>query len=99
MTGLKNCKSCQENVSLSLAKRKLAEKMNGSFLMNQVRSCMLPYTSQITEEAYFFRLTYLEHNFMIANLIRLNLTVLRPPRNTPVVECYISKIANIHSPI
>ena len=58
MTRLKDCKSCQENVSLSLSKRKLAEKkMNQSFLINQVRSCMLPYTSQIAEEASFFSVT------------------------------------------
>ena len=44
MTGLKDCKSCQENVSLSLAKRKLAEKVNESFLINHVRLYMLPDT-------------------------------------------------------
>ena len=54
MTSLKDFKSCQENVSLSLAKGKLDEKMNGSFLINQVTSCMLPYTSQIAEKASFF---------------------------------------------
>ena len=58
MTGLKDCKSCQENVSLSLAKRKLSEKMNGTFLIIQVSLCMLPYTSQIAEQASFFRLPY-----------------------------------------
>ena len=42
------------NVSLSLAKRKLAEKNEWNFLINQVRSFMLPYTSQIAEEASFF---------------------------------------------
>ena len=31
MTGSKDCKSCQENVSLSLAKRKLAEKNEWKF--------------------------------------------------------------------
>ena len=60
MTGIKDCKSCQENVSLSLAKgildekNKTKKKMNGSFLINQVRSFMLPYTSQIAEQASFF---------------------------------------------
>ena len=58
MTGLKDCKSCQENVSHSLAKRKVAEKLNGSFLLNQVRSWMLPYTSQIAKEVSFFFLIY-----------------------------------------
>ena len=49
--------------------------MNGSFPINQVKSCMLPCTLQIAEEASFFQLHYLEYDFMIANLVRLNLTV------------------------
>ena len=59
MTGLKDCKSCQENVSHSLAKRKLVEKLNGSFLINQVSSWMLPYTSQIAKEVSFFLFCFL----------------------------------------
>ena len=50
--------------------------MNGSFLISQVRSCMRPHASKIAEEA-FFRLSYLEYNFMIASLVRLNLAILR----------------------
>ena len=66
------------NVSLSLAKRKLAEKkMNGSCLIIQVRSCVLPYASQISEKTSFFQLPYLEHDSMVANLVRLNLVVLK----------------------
>ena len=66
------------NVSLSLAKRKLAQKkMNGSCLIIQVRSCVLPYASQIAEKTSFFQLPYLEHDFMVANLVRLNLVVLK----------------------
>ena len=38
---------------------------------------MLPHTSQIAEEASFFQLPYLEHDFMMANLVRLNLAVLK----------------------
>ena len=34
---------------------------------------MTPYTSQIAEEASFLQLPYLEHDFMITNLVRLNL--------------------------
>ena len=57
------------------------KKMNGICLINQVRSRMLPYTSQIAEEASFFsylpftffQLPYLEHDLLITNLIRLNL--------------------------
>ena len=37
---------------------------------------MLPYTPQITEEASFFWLSYLEYDFMIANLVTLNLADL-----------------------
>ena len=51
--------------------------MTGSCLINQVRSCMLPYASQIAEKASFFQLPYLEHDYMIASLIRLNLVVLK----------------------
>ena len=53
------------------------KKMNGGFLINQVRLCMLPYTSQIVEKAYFFRLPYLKYDFMIANIVKLNLAVLK----------------------
>ena len=38
---------------------------------------MLPYTSQIAEKAYFFRLPYLEGDLMIANIVRSNLAVLK----------------------
>ena len=37
---------------------------------------MRPHASKIAEEA-FFRLSYLEYNFMIASLVRLNLAILR----------------------
>ena len=47
------------------------KKMNGISLINQVRSRMLPYTSQIAEEASFFQLSYLEYDLMITNLVRL----------------------------
>ena len=50
--------------------------MNGSFLINQVRLCMLPYTSQIAKEV-FFQLPFREYHFIIANLVRLNLAVLK----------------------
>ena len=69
------------NVSLSSAKRKLAEKMNEICLINQVRSRIFPYASQTAEEASFFsylpftffQLPYLEHDLMITNSVRLNL--------------------------
>ena len=54
------------------------KKMNGSFLIiNQVKSCMLPYTSQIAEKTSFFPVPYLEYDFMIANIVRLNLAVVK----------------------
>ena len=53
------------------------KKMNGSFLISQVRSYTLPYTSQIAEKSFFFRLPYLQYDFMIANIVRLNLAVLK----------------------
>ena len=53
------------------------KKINGSFLSGQVRSYTLPYTSQIVEKSFFFRLPYLEYDFMIANIVRLNLAVLK----------------------
>ena len=77
MNGLKCCKSYQENVFLCLATRKLAKiKMNGSFVINHVRSGMHSRISQITEEVSYFRLAYLEY-FMIPNLVRLNLAILK----------------------
>ena len=51
--------------------------MNGSCLINQVRSCMLPNTSQIAKEASLFQLPYLELDFLIENLVRLHLAVLK----------------------
>ena len=53
MTGLKDCKSCQKNVSLSLSKRKLDEKTEWKFSNHQMRSCMLSHTSQIAGKASF----------------------------------------------
>ena len=67
------------------------KKMNGSCLISQVRSCMLPYASQIAEKA-FFQIPYLEHCFMIANLVRLKLVVRKiletSQYNTPVWVLY-----------
>ena len=61
------------NVSLSLAKRKLAEK-NELNLSNQSGEVTHASIFQITEEASSsFSVTYLKHDFMITNLLRLNL--------------------------
>ena len=40
--------------------------MNGSFLINQVMSCILPYTSQIAKKL-LYSVPHLQHDFMIAN--------------------------------
>ena len=49
---------------------------------------MLRYTSQIAE-AYCFRLPYLENGFMIANLVRSSLAVMKISEtfqeHTPIV--------------
>ena len=94
-TGCKNdCKKWLQkiprkiNVSLSLTKRKLAEKMNGICLINQVRSRMLPYTSQIAEEASFFsvnlfRAWFYDHQFSKLGLIFWK--YWRHPRNILVL--------------
>ena len=37
---------------------------------------MPPYTLQITEETFLFWLPYVEYDFMIGNLVKLNLTLL-----------------------
>ena len=51
MAGLKSLLKLPRkiNVSLSLAEK----KMNGSCLISQVRSCMLPYASQIALKSFF----------------------------------------------
>ena len=82
MTGLKFCKKHQEKKLFHFPqlKENRLKKMNGICLINQVRSRMLSYTSQIADEASFFsylpftffQLPYLEHDLMITNLIRLN---------------------------
>ena len=46
-------------------KKIFLKKMNGIYPIYQVRSRVLPYTSQTAEEASFFQLPYLEHDFMI----------------------------------
>ena len=38
---------------------------------------MFQYTSQIVEESSVFRLLFLEYDFMIVNLVRLNIAVLK----------------------
>ena len=53
-------------------KKKWLKKVIGIWLINQVRSRRVPYTLQITEEtSFFFHLPYLEHDFMITNLVRV----------------------------
>ena len=72
------------NVSLSLAKRKLAEKneWNLSNQSGEVTRASIYLTN--CRRSLFFQLPYLEHDFMITNLVRLNLifwNYWRPPRN------------------
>ena len=65
------------------------KKMNGNLSnQSQVRSHMLWYTSNCRRSFIFFQLPYLEHDFMINNLVRLNLIFWkywRRPRNILVL--------------
>ena len=58
------------NVSLSLAKRK---NMNGICLINQVRSRMFPYTSQIAEETSSFQLPFSKIKFNLLKILEASL--------------------------
>ena len=40
-----------------------------------MRLCTLPYTSKIAKKPSFLRLPYLEYGFIVANVVRLNITV------------------------
>ena len=53
------------------------EKLSVNLLVNHVRSCMLPHTSQIAEKTSFYSVPYLEYDFMIASIVRLSLAVLK----------------------
>ena len=77
MTGLKDSKSCQENVSLSLAKRKVAEKNEWKFSNQSGGVIYASIYLTNHRKSLFFRLAYLEYNFIIANLVRLNVDVLK----------------------
>ena len=77
MTGLKDCKSCQENVSLSLAERKLAEKNEWKFSNKSGKVMYASIYLTNHRRSFLFCLSYLEYHFMIANLVRLNLAVLK----------------------
>ena len=77
------------NVSLSLAKRKLAEK-NEWDLFNQsgqVTHASI-YLTNCRRSLFLFQLPYLEHDFMITNVVRLNLIFWiywKRPRNILVL--------------
>ena len=66
-----------QNVSFSSAKRKLAEKTEWKFSNQSGEVIYDSIYLKITEEDSFFRLSYLEYNFMIANLVTLNLAILK----------------------
>ena len=76
------------NVSLSLTKRKLAEKneWNLSNQSGEVTRASIYLTNR--RSFFFFQLTYLKHDFMITNLVSLNLIFWkywRRPRNILVL--------------
>ena len=53
MTGLKDCKNYQENISLSLANKKLDEKNEWKF-SNKSGILHIPYSSQTLKKLLFF---------------------------------------------
>ena len=56
------------NLSLSLAKRKLAEKNE----WNLSNHACFDIPRKLQKKLHFFQLPYLKHDFMITNLVRLN---------------------------
>ena len=56
ITGLKDCKNYQENISLSLANKKMDEKNEWKFSNQSGESCILhiPYSSQTLKKLLFF---------------------------------------------
>ena len=86
-------KSCQDNISHSLAKRKRVEKNNGWKFSNQSSEDMYAstYLTNRKSSFFFFRLPCLEYLFIIANLVRLNLAVLKisnPRRDDQIFYSY-----------
>ena len=69
--------NCQENVLRSLAKGKLDEKNKWKFSYQSggVIYASLYLTNR--RKKLFLRLPYFEYDFMIANIVRLNLAVLK----------------------
>ena len=85
MTGLKDCKSCQENVSLFLAKRKMAGKKKNEWkFSNQSGGVMYASVYLINHrKSFFFSVTLFRVWFYItANLVRLNVDVLEISETT-----------------
>ena len=77
MTELKYCKTSQENVSLSLAKRKLDEKSEWKFSYQSGDVMYASIYLIYRRKSFFFSVPYIECDFMIAKLVRLNLAVLK----------------------
>ena len=82
------------NVSLSLAKRKLAEKNEWKLSKQSAEVMHASIYLTNRRRSFFFSYLFLEHDFMIANLVRLNLICSHwgRLRNIAVVECYVSKV-------
>ena len=90
MTELKDCETCQENVSLSLAKAKLDEKNEWKF-SNQLGEVM--YASiYLTNcrKSFFFSVT-LYYDLMTANIVRLNASILKIYQRRPKLQAFISQ--------
>ena len=78
-----------KNVSLSLAKSKLAEKNEWKFFNQSGESCTLPYTSQIKVES--FSLVALFREWLYDSQFS-QIKYRRRPSNIPVVECLSVKL-------
>ena len=81
-------------------KKKLAEENGWKFSYQSGDVIYVSIYLTNRRRSFFFWLPYLEYDFMIANLFRLNLAVLRISetfQDISVVECYVIKVAGSHS--
>ena len=75
MTGLKNCKNCQKMHHIPQPKKNWVKKWMEVFksIRGGYARFHIPHKSQ--KKPSFLRLPYLEYGFIVANVVRLNITV------------------------
>ena len=76
MAGLKDCKSCQKKVLLYLSKGKLDEKSEWKFSNHSGEVMYASIYLKNRTKSFFFSVT-LKYDFMIVNVVRLNVAVLK----------------------